>query len=235
MTRLLIILLFLSTTAIGQVKVSPHSKLMFQKSAFGFVSELPPAPPGTTGTTYYEDEWLMADLFLKGETKLEGVKVKLDLSSQNFEIWHEGNIKLLPGDKVLSFQWMTSQGIQEAFVRGNYFTAEGFKISGFLKLLSDTAPFKLVEFYSTEIVAANYNVALDVGTKDNQIVKKTRMFVAKENLLLEVKGSRKKFINDFKQTFQTDISDVMKEFDIDTRDDESLVMLLKQLNYSNPG
>lgn len=235
MYRLLLFLVLCSTVTFSQVKVSPHSKLMFSSQSLGFVSELPRAAPKTVGTSYYEEGWLMADLFLRGETKLEGVKVKLDLSTHNFEILHDGDVKMLPGDKVLSFQWVTSEGIPEAFIRGSFITADGFKVLGFLKLISDTEPFRLLEFFTTETISANYNPQLDVGSKDNQIVKKSRTFVAKDKLLLEVKGSKKKFINDFKQTFQTDVSQIIKEFDIDTRKDEELVVLLKQLNYSSPG
>jgi hypothetical protein len=235
MQRLLIPFLFLSASTVAQVKVSPHSKLMFQKSAFGFISELPRAESKTLGSSFYSDEWLTADLFLKGETKLEGVKVKLDLQSQNFDILYEDDVKLLPGDKVLSFQWITTDGTPEAFIRGTYNTVEGLTITGFLKLMSDTEPFRLVEFYTTETVSANYNPQLDVGNRDHQIVKKVRTFVAKDKLLVEVKGSRKKFINDFKDAFQTDVSGIIKEFDIDTRDEDELIVLLKQLNYTNPG
>jgi hypothetical protein len=235
MHRLFVLLLLISVTGFGQVKVSPHSKLMFQKSGYGFVSELPPAPPTTVGSVFYADEWQTADLFLKGETLLENVKVKLDLSRQSFEVLHEGQIKLLPGDRVLSFHWTNGKGEQEAFVRADHITAEGLKISGFLRLITDTEPFKLVEYYTTETLSANYNTALDVGSKDHQIVKKSRLFIAKDKLMLEVKGGKKKFINDFKNTFQTDVSGIIKEFNIDTRDDEELVVLLKQLNYTNPG
>jgi hypothetical protein len=233
--KLIILFLFLSATSVAQVKVSPHSKLMFQKTAFGFISELPRAAPETLGSSYYSEDWLIADLFLKGETLLEGAKVKLDLSSQNFDIFYEGEVKLLPGDKVLSFHWITKEGAQEGFVRGTYTTIEGLKLTGFLKLLSDTEPFKLVEFYATETISANYNPQLDVGNKDHQIVKKTRTFIAKDKLLLEVKGGKKKFINDFKDAFQTDVSGIIKELDIDIRDEDGLIALLKQLNYTNPG
>lgn len=217
------------------MNVSPHSKLMFQRVSLGFVSELPPPPPGVVGTAFYDDDWLTADIFLKGETKLENVKVRLDLSSQNFEILHEGSIKILPGNSVLSFHWITGKGVQEAFVRGDYITAEGLKLAGFMKLLSDTEPFKLLEFFTVEKLSANYNPQLDVGTKDHQIVKKSRTFIAKDQLVLEVKGGKKKFITDFKEIFQTDVSGIVKEFDIDTRDEQELLVLLKQLNYSNPG
>lgn len=235
MYKALFLVLVMSTAGFTQVMVSPHSKLMFQRSPLGFISELPPPPPGTVGSAFYDDAWLTADLFLKNETRLEGVKVKLDLSSQNFEVLHEGEIKVLPGNRVLSFQWITSKGIQEVFVRGDYITAEGLMLNGFMKLLSDTEPFRLVEFITVEKLSANYNPQLDVGSKDHQIVKKSRTFVAKDKLVLEVKGGRKKFINDFKTIFETDVSGIVKEFDIDTHDDQELLVLLKQLNYSSPG
>jgi hypothetical protein len=235
MHKAFIFFFLIATAGFGQVQVSPHSKLMFQRVAQGFVSELPPPPPSTIGTTYYDEEWLAADIFLKGETKLENVRVKLDLSSQNFEILHEGSIKILPGDRVLSFQWINGKGVQEAFVRGDYITSEGLKLTGFMKLLSDTEPYKLLEFATVEKLQANYNPQLDVGTKDHQIVKKFRTFIARDKLVLEVKGGKKKFITDFKEIFQTDVSTIVKEFNIDTRDDEELLVLLKQLNYSSPG
>jgi hypothetical protein len=234
--RLLIIFLLSGhIIANAQVKVSPHSKMMFQKSSFGFISQLPPAPPRTLGSSYYADDWYTTDLFLKGETKLEGVKVKLDLISHNLEILHEGAVKVLPGNLVLSFQWITSTGNQEAFVRANYVTTEGLKLVGFLRLITDTEPFKLVEYHSTETLSANYNAALDVGSKDHQILRKTRSIIVKENLLLELKGGKKKCVSDFKEIFQTDVSEIIKEFNIDIRDEEGVILLLKQLNYSNPG
>jgi hypothetical protein len=235
MNRLFVLLMFVSAVGFAQVKVSPHSKLMFPGTRTGFISELPPAPPATVGSVFYSDEWQTADLFLKGDTKLENIQLKLDLSRQSFEVLHEGKVKLLPGDRVLSFHWINSKGEQEAFIRADHITAEGLKVSGFLKLHTDTEPFKLVEYFTTETLSSNYNAALDVGSKNNQIIRKSQLFIVKDKLMLEVKGTRKKFIVDFKNTFQTDVSGIIKEFGIDIRDDEELIVLLNQLNYSNPG
>ncbi len=231
----LFFILLISFKASAQVRVSPHSRLFFQPKSFGFISELPPAPPEVVGSSFYSETYATTDFFLRDNTRVDRVQSRWNISDQNFEIMHEGKVKMLPGTAVMSFQWISEQGQTEVFVKNTYYSPEGIPVKGFFRILTEEKSFNLVERPWIEKLSANYNRALDVGTKDHQLVRKSTLYILKDNLALEVKGSRKRFAESFKKSFRVDVRTMLKEFDISLKKTEDLVKLVSKLEETSVG
>jgi hypothetical protein len=215
----------------GQSPVNPHSRVFLNKAPMTFVSELPVAPPGTVGSYYLEESWKRTVLYLTDQGKLEDVETRLNLQNNSFEILYEQSVKVLSGAKVMSFEWTSADGKTEVFVSARTYKLDGVPMKGFLKLMED-GTYQLLMQVKTEVVPANYNVALDVGSKDNQITKVTRYYVSKNNTLVEVTSGKKKFTRAFKETFDEDISTLTSELNPKKTDD--LSVLVSRLNKEMP-
>jgi hypothetical protein len=223
--------MFLCVNLFGQTQVSPHSRLYFHKIPTGFVSELPMAPPGTVGSYYMDEAWRRTVLYMADNGKLEDVDTRLNLQNNSFEIRHEQSVKVLMGTKVVSFEWTAADGQTEAFINARHYLLDGVPMTGFFKVLED-GNYQLLRLMKTEVLPANYNVALDVGSKDNQITKVTRYYVSKDHKLIEVTSGKKKFNRAFKETFDEDISTLTDELNPKKQDD--LSVLVSRLNKELP-
>lgn len=223
-------LLFIPIAVLAQTKVSPHSKPVFQKVPNGFISELPVAPPQTVGSYFYSESWQTATLYLLGNNaKLEDVPVRLNLKDNYFEIQHNQSVKVLQGSKVQSFEWTLTDGSTETFVNAQQYRLQGTPSTGFFKILKD-GTYQLIELTTTEILQANYNVALDVGNKDHLITKHAKLFLAKEHQLLEVNTNKKKLIKEFEEVFQKDISVYVDQYRINPKQLQDVYLLVTHLN-----
>jgi hypothetical protein len=151
------------------------------------VKEFPVKSPGNVGTTYLNEKYNKADVKLKpgqfSVSELKQIDVQLDLKDDNLEIATPQGIKILNGTKVEQFEWVDAQtGEHEVFVNCDKFALDGTKAIGFGKVLSDKKVM-LLEFNYVEMVQAAYNPALDVGSKDNKIVKKQKLYLVKDGVM----------------------------------------------------
>ncbi len=137
---------------------------------------------------YLYDDWISADVLVHqpagGVVQVKNTPVKLDLLTSALEVQTSRGIRLLPLSKVEKFEWINPQTtIKEVFVNGRDFLFNGAKIEGYCAVSGDLL--KMVTHYSVEIIPADYNVALDVGSKEDRAIKKTRHYLLRGNELIE--------------------------------------------------
>ena len=139
----------------------------------------------TLGSVYLNDEWKQAKITLKNdEGKFLEVPVKLDLKTNVFEISLDNNVKVLEGSKVSYFQWFNPNALRdERYLNCDRYTLDGAKASGFCKVLSDSG-LMLVERAFVEVIKANYNVQLNVGSQDDRIEKKEKLYLISKNQMI---------------------------------------------------
>ena len=147
---------------------------------------------GTKGngqqTVYLYDAWTSADILVQqpggGVVQVRDVPVKLDLVTNNLEVQTSGGIKVLPFSKVEKFEWKNPVTLApEVFTNGRQFSLNGMKLEGFCSVFGDQT--KMVTQYSVEVIPADYNVALDVGNKEDRVIKKVRHYLLRGNELVE--------------------------------------------------
>lgn len=159
-----------------------------------------PLPPGkVVGDTYLDTHWRNSNVMLYDKEKMiEGFPMRYDIHLDELEFKAKNGIKVLAGDKVKSFVWADSiTRVPEYFINGNAFRNEDdVPFTGFFEVLSEGSVPLLKKTY-IDIKKADYNVALNVGSPDDKILKKNKFYVLKENRLVELPGSRKKFLNNF--------------------------------------
>jgi hypothetical protein len=156
-----------------------------------------PLPEGKViGDTYFDTKWKIGSVMLYGKDKLiERYPIRYDIYTNELDIKTGQQVKVIAGNKIKSFSWIDSSYTEPVyFVNAHDFrNEEGTPFSGFFQVLVD-GPLPLL--CKTDIVVrkADYNVQMNVGSKDDKILKKEKYYYLKDGKALEVPAGKKKML-----------------------------------------
>ena len=220
---LLVLLLLINFNTIAQIKT--YSNQGSSKLPFGdainqatFLTETN-YQPGLVGSNYLNEEWQVADVvFVWDSLLINDLEIKTNVKENVIEIKVDDQIKLLPAHQLLSY---TLKKSGEQFVSHRAVPVSSPK--GVFALLYNKKS-ALLCHYSTIIKEANYNVALNVGSKDDQvlIVKKYYAYLNQELICLP--KSRRKLIAQFEGN--QDLCDFIKKKKINPSKEKDLILFL---------
>ena len=156
---------------------------------FGIIKSIPAKQSQVIGSVYLNDEWLTSNIYLKRglfpADRIEKVAIKVDLMTNTIELKTEEGIKVLDQAKVDKFEWFNPQtNTREVYINGNHFTLNGTKFDNFCTVYGNRG--RLVKWSYVELQKADYNVALDVGNKEDRFIKKSKFYLLKDNELIEL-------------------------------------------------
>ena len=115
---------------------------------------------------------------------LAGVPIRLDLLANEVEIRASAtDIRVAKGPSVKQFAMNNAQGGVSQFVNVREYRGDADVINGFfewvLPIQTKPGTFNLLLHPFVSIKKGNYNAALNVGSKDDQILKKTDWYAAR--------------------------------------------------------
>jgi hypothetical protein len=199
---------------------------------FGHIRQIPLKPPGTTGSVYLNDVWKTTSLKLKTGTlsvgELTNVSVKLDLKTNTFELFVDPEIKVLSGSKVESFTWTNDLQNSESYVNCDRFTLDESKVVGFGRILSQDADgLMLLEHSYVEFIQADYNIALNVGSKDHKYVRKEKLYFVKNNKMIP---AGKKSLYEVMADKESAVKKFIKENDLNVKNEGQLAKVVEYYN-----
>ena len=156
---------------------------------------IPLEPGRVVGNAYLNSEWKRTTFMLYDADKMiEGYPSRYGIDEDQFEIKSTHGIKVLNGKRVKSFVWVDSLSKSpHYFVNGREFrNEENVPLSGFYEVLTEGV---LTLLSNTEVVVKKptYNEKLDMGNRDERIVKKARFFYSEDGKIKELSSSKKKF------------------------------------------
>lgn len=206
------------------------SRIFLKPGPYAFVMELPPAPKQTVGDYYLEDEWLLGNVLLTDSLKLESLYFRYNLKDDVFEIRTESDVKLLPGRRVLRFDWQQNQSLFDGeYIRADSYGLNGAQLNGFLKVVKG-GQYSLATRHEFKLIPGNYNMALNVGEKNDRIVKEEVFYILYRNNLLRVDSSRKKFTEELEEFTGRDLGDYIKSRKVNPKNVEDLLLITTALN-----
>lgn len=169
-------------------------------------SEIPIAAPSIIGSTYLDDNWQQARIVLKTGAVVENCIVRIEIEQANVEIKFKDDTKFVNLSKVDYINTANVNGTQSTIRSAKFYTHEDVPLEGVVSVEYMGKKYGVIKHFYIEVLQANYNVAMDVGSKDHRIVKKERVYVSKGNLLFDGRSSDKKLIKklglDKKETLQ---------------------------------
>ena len=235
MKRAIIVLTFLSISLgkiYGQQSTMgtiPGKVIDTKSSTRAIMTQLPMAPPETTGDVYLHSYWTIADITLTGkETELTGCSIKYNLQTNDLEIQYEQQVKVLPGRRIGHFLLIKPDGTKEKYVNGRNYHLDTSPVAGFLRVL-DSGRWTLMVKPEIKVVEATYNPALHVGERDNQFVKDETFYISKGNALYKIDLPVKKFCKQF-PGYESQVNSFIKAERINLKKDNDLTTLLNFLN-----
>ncbi|MBS9524095.1 hypothetical protein KI659_08725 [Litoribacter alkaliphilus] len=161
---------------------------------------IPDEPKRVLGNFYLDPKWNKSTLMLyKNDQILTDHLVRYNIESHQFEAIapNSDQVKTIPGLRVHNLVWIDSvHQVPRYFVNGMEFLDQGVPISGFFEILVD-GELPLVRRTVTTLKRANYNTALMIGNKDDEIKKKNIYYFVKDKQVLEVPRKKKKLLKIF--------------------------------------
>ncbi|WP_202949572.1 carboxypeptidase-like regulatory domain-containing protein [Cecembia lonarensis] len=161
---------------------------------------IPPEPKRLYGNYYLDPKWNKASVLLYRDNELmEGYFVRYNISSNNFELRdaEADQVTVLPGLRVQNLVWIDSEhNVPRYFVNGMDFKEDGSPISGFFEVLVE-GQLPLLRRTIATIKQSNYNEALMIGQRNDEIVKRNTYYYLKEKEVIAIPKQKKKFYKIF--------------------------------------
>ncbi|MFZ4398674.1 MAG: hypothetical protein ACOYO1_01470 [Bacteroidales bacterium] len=171
------------------------------------------------GSAYIYEDWKAADIKMTTDSAIyQDILIKVDILNNLIEIKDANEIKILP-EKLTGF--FIIKETDEIFITKN--KLNNCILNGFSKVLYNGKT-SLLSNYSARIKKANYNIALDVGNRNDEIIIEKKYFLLINKELKEVNRNKKKFIDSF--AFNSKIQDFIKEKNISPKNENDLIALL---------
>ncbi|GAB3940837.1 hypothetical protein GCM10028805_03260 [Spirosoma harenae] len=158
-------------------------------------------PGKLIGTPYLDTTWQAGNVKFYNRVgvsltadSLAGVPVRLDLFANEVEI-RSGNkqVKAVKSTAVRYVDMNNSMGSVSRFVNVREYKGEAEGLTGFFDQLI-TGELDLLHYTSTYIRKANFNVAMNTGTKDDEIMQKSDWYVAQDKKAIKFSSSKKSIL-----------------------------------------
>lgn len=173
--------------------------------------------PGKLLGTNYLDSTFQAGLIkfygkiLGGSDSLAGVPIRLDL------VKHELDLRVAPGDiravRAMSVRYFDRNdlvGSVSRFINVREFRGEADDLKGFFEQITGGKT-ALLQYHYMFLRRANYNAALNVGTKDDELVRKADWYVAGAGRKARQFAPNRKNLLDLMADKQSQIETFLKE------------------------
>lgn len=152
---------------------------------------IPIREPNLIGDFYIDEKWNVTTVLLRNDKLIENCQARFDLKSNILEVKVDNRtIKALDLEKIKSIVWLDAvTSNPRYFISAKGYKVEGTELVGLLEVLSD-GDTPLFEHIVVSIKRADYNIALDVGSKDDKVIKKEMLYYGRNNELIKVSGKR---------------------------------------------
>lgn len=198
---------------------------------------IPPEPKKVEGNFYLDKKWNLASILLyRDQQVLEGYRVRYNINSNNFELLEQESLQVttLQGLRVQNIVWMdSSYKVPRYFVNGMDFRDEGSPILGFFEVLVE-GELPLIRRTLAVFKESNYNTALMVGNRNDQIVKRNIYYYLRGKNLFEVPKKRKDLFLIFGEK-ATQMESFVNDNQIDLKEASSIFQLFTYFNSQFPG
>ena len=216
--------LFLITIrAIAQNPDGQLSDVTFGKTAITQFSE----PIAASKKVFYLNEsWLDGEFQLLNGEKFGRYPMKFDLIERQLYFKHKNVVRVISANLLQGFAWVNSNSEREDFLIESIddIGSEVFRIE-----FEDSV--SLFSRYSSKIVKANYNEALSVGNKNDQIkLVKEFYYRIGNGKFVSIPSNKKKVIKSIRGEYKNEIMGFISSNKLKFKNDKDFFSLIKYWN-----
>lgn len=186
---MLLSLLTVAATSKGQaVRQDP----VVDVTTAGF-REFKPKPDAAVQSVYINDKWLNGVVVLTPSNEVKDIPIKYDVKNNLLEIHTKDGIKVANERQVKAFS--TKDVLEEH----HYVNTDALKIKGLTGIAEVLVLGKMPLYGGIHLrkIPANYNPAMDVGSKVDTFVIDENLFIIKDNEAFDITKASKKILKYF--------------------------------------
>lgn len=178
-------------------------------------------PSGTEGSPYL-DEWQKAEIVFRNGQKFPELMVRYNVYTNQMLFQHSGKTFIIGApDSIAEIKFRSRTFVYREYIKGNKLEKSYFEIA---------VPGKVALLYKYEIemIRANYNVALNIGNKNNRLELRQHQFLMANYQLTELTRKSKPII--FFSDKNKEISEFMDKEGLSFKTREELVKIVSYYN-----
>ena len=186
----LIILILMAFSSFSQ---NPNDALIVLSPGIANIKEIKPKPAKTKGSYYYNTNWSVGTVkFFSGDI-IENYPLKYDMRMNQVDIKVDNQVKATSASAVKEIVWINEKGFTEILRNALLFSKDQ---TGFFSILVDGKR-PLLKKTTLRLQEANYNPALDVGSRAKKYVKNESYFTILNGELKKINKSKRKILKCF--------------------------------------
>ncbi|MEQ9424738.1 MAG: hypothetical protein RJQ09_09995 [Cyclobacteriaceae bacterium] len=203
---------------LGQKAVTPQA---------GGMRTLPLKPAETEGDHFLMEDMVTTNFILLGDEIYEGYQARYNLKGNFFAVEYEDEVKYLEGDLLKAFTYVDpNNGKQRVFINRKVMPKSPELLKGFWEIHHNGEKIKLVSRKESRLIEANYNVALDVGERNNRIKLDEFYYIFENNEYKPLRKLKKKDLAIFGER-KEDMSDYIKKNNVNIENEDQLISLIQ--------
>lgn len=188
-----------------------------------------PMPEGKRVTDFYFDKyWNKSTIEIYATEKtLDGYWVKYDMKNNFIEVIFGNRVRVLTCDKVKVLIWLDSLTQKPRYFVNPKELEKNLTEVGLMELLVE-GNYQLVKRIELILRKPDYIPALNLGSRDESLIRKTHLYVAAKGVLTEIKNKNDLF--SVKEESRSALSDFMKMNKLSINREEDLARIVVYLN-----
>ncbi|MTI19769.1 hypothetical protein E1176_01915 [Fulvivirga sp. RKSG066] len=228
---LIVVLCIILAQSYAQLRY-PTGAINVNTSPGGIVEEIKPLIEAEEITVYLTDNWWLGNVHFENGKKAKGYPLRYDIVNDQIEIKTSGIVRVAPGRMVQAFEVINpTTGQLRYFVRSNSFRQNKEIIKdGFFEVLNE-GDINVLKYFDFTRIPANYNPALDVGSRTPTIETKEEFYLSQDFQISELPRKKRDFYElvDMTEKFKN----LIKENGWSHKNEKELLKIIEAINNSH--
>jgi hypothetical protein len=191
---------------------------------------IPMPEPTLVGDSYFNKDWKKSSVALyEREGLLTGYLIRFELLKNELEVKTNGGVKIIEGSRVSGF--MLTDSIHHKptyFINGKDFKLNELAVPGFLEVIVD-GKYMLVKKHDITIRKSDYNMKLDVGRRNDEIIRSSALYYVQANELKKAPRTKNGVVQVFSDK-RSEIEKFIKINNLNLKLEDHLEAVFKHYN-----
>ncbi|KEO73643.1 hypothetical protein [Anditalea andensis] len=197
--RFIIVSTVLMGASTNIIIAQERARTQFQEYSTGpgsFIQGIPVTKAPLKGTVYLYENYSPGILITTDEEKVSDVNLRYNIQDQKIEM-RKNNLDIQLNSRLIDSFHILNDSEAEFINVFSLPVDQNHGLDGFMQIYGNADGQMLLKRWYLNIKKANYNVALSTGTKYDEAIVKSEMFLVSDNQLISFQGKNKEIKSNF--------------------------------------